>query len=166
MSPVCILIVFFLFPVYPWLFFLSPVYPWRNLFVPRVFLAYYFPTLNIVNLWQFWQLDYCLLFYDNFVTKVFITWFLYHIFIHPQLKRVPRQCLIEKISLFRISPSTVIKLVNVLVLLFWEGKSCWFDFSVIRRSKSHLGTSSENIARGTTDPGIASITWIISPATK
>ena len=29
--------------------------------------------------------------------------------------------------------------------------------------KTHSG---ENIARGTTDPGIASITWIISPATK
>ena len=31
---------------------------------------------------------------------------------------------------------------------------------------SLIGTPSENIARGTTDPGIASITWIISPATK
>ena len=32
--------------------------------------------------------------------------------------------------------------------------------------KLNLGKPSKNIARGTSDPGIASITWLISPATK
>ena len=35
-----------------------------------------------------------------------------------------------------------------------------------RKQKNYFQKIQKNIARGTTDPGIASLTWIIFPATK
>ena len=60
----------------------------------------------------------------------------------------------------RIAVKTVGTL-SMIALFIWQVSSYFILTCIITK-----GTPSENIARGTTDPGIASITWIISPATK
>ena len=53
---------------------------------------------------------------------------------------------------------------NVTMQVTWNVTQ-WPNFEPIC-NKSENASLNENIARGTTDPGIASITWFISPATK
>ena len=47
-----------------------------------------------------------------------------------------------------------------------EWNTNYVDSKKYRKYDVENTRTSQNIARGTTDPGIASITWIISPSTK